>query len=412
MSNSINPDKLTNILLIVLMIMILILVVLVCVYAFIKLKSKQKKQKEEIELNKKDTNSDARKIAKEYIKESIFKFMEFDKVEDNMIIQKNGNRYLMAIECQGINYDLMSNAEKISVEEGFLQFLNTLRHPIQLYIQTRTVNLSDSINNYSKKVSDIKIKLDNMVANYNKKQETGGYPAEVMQREFYEITKQRNLYEYAKDVMQDTKRVSQNKNVLNKKYYIIIPCYPTDIESGNFDKEEIKNLAFSELYTKSQSIIRTLAACEISGRIMNSNELVDLLYVAYNRDEAEDYGIDKALKGGYYELYSTAPDVLDKKMRELNRQVEQKALILANEKVLQARSKKEQEIIQMEIEQEKKTRNRAKQILDENQQYIGAKTARRAKQMLDEEENTKEGGNGNVGQETTAKKRGRPSTTK
>ena len=197
-----------------------------------------------------------------------------------------------------------------------------------------------------------------------------------------------------------------------KKYYIIIPCYPADIESGNFDKEEIKNLAFSELYTKAQSIIRTLAACEISGRIMNSNELVDLLYVAYNRDEAEDYGIDKALRGGYYELYSTAPDVLDKRMIELNKQVEQKALMLANEKVLQARSKKEQQVIQMEIEKEEKTRRRAKQILDENQQYIGIRTAKRAKQILEEEENTKEGGNGNVGQETTTKKRGRPSTTK
>ncbi len=29
-----------------------------------------------------------KKIAKEYTKESIFKFMEFDKIEDNMIIQK------------------------------------------------------------------------------------------------------------------------------------------------------------------------------------------------------------------------------------------------------------------------------------------------------------------------------------
>ena len=30
-------------------------------------------------------------------------------------------------------------AEKIGVEEGFVQFLNTLRYPIQLYTQTRTV---------------------------------------------------------------------------------------------------------------------------------------------------------------------------------------------------------------------------------------------------------------------------------
>ena len=87
------------------------------------------KQTEEIKQNIKNSNSQN--------KQSIFNFMEFDTVRDNMIIQKNGARYLMVIECQGINYDLMSGVEKTSVEEGFVQFLNTLRHPVQIYIQTR-----------------------------------------------------------------------------------------------------------------------------------------------------------------------------------------------------------------------------------------------------------------------------------
>ena len=75
-----------------------------------------------------------------------------DTIEDNMIIRKNGSRYIMVVECQGINYDLMSGIEKNSVEQSFLQVLNTLRYPIQLYIQTRTVNLRNSINIYKQKV--------------------------------------------------------------------------------------------------------------------------------------------------------------------------------------------------------------------------------------------------------------------
>ncbi len=61
------------------------------------------------------------------INNQFFDFMEFNGVEDNMIVQKNGKRYIMVIECQGINYDLMSQMEKVGVEEGFQQFLNTLR---------------------------------------------------------------------------------------------------------------------------------------------------------------------------------------------------------------------------------------------------------------------------------------------
>ena len=42
-------------------------------------------------------------------------FMDFDRIEDNMIIQKKG-KFLMIVECQGINYDLMSDMEKVSVK--------------------------------------------------------------------------------------------------------------------------------------------------------------------------------------------------------------------------------------------------------------------------------------------------------
>ena len=37
------------------------------------------------------------------------------------------------------------SVEKVSVEQGFISFLNTLRHPIQIYIQTRTINLERSV---------------------------------------------------------------------------------------------------------------------------------------------------------------------------------------------------------------------------------------------------------------------------
>ena len=87
--------------------------------------------------------------------------------------------------------------------------------------------------------------------------------------------------------------------------------------------------------------MRTLAACSITGKILDSNELVDLLYVAYNRDESEVYGLDKAIDAGYDELYSTAPDVLDKKMRALDEKIEIEAFKKANEKVKTIRKRKD-----------------------------------------------------------------------
>ena len=89
-------------------------------------------------------------------------FMNFDTIVDNMIVQMGGKKFIMVVECQGINYDLMSEVEKNAVEEGFIQFLNTIRHPIQIYTQTRTVNLESSILAYKDKMREIEAKIYEM----------------------------------------------------------------------------------------------------------------------------------------------------------------------------------------------------------------------------------------------------------
>ena len=83
-------------------------------------------------------------------KEDVFDFMEFDEISDNMIIQNKGTRYTMMIQCKGINYDLMSDVEQLSVEEGFITFLNTLTSPIQLYVQAQNLDLKGTIKVYLK----------------------------------------------------------------------------------------------------------------------------------------------------------------------------------------------------------------------------------------------------------------------
>ena len=41
-------------------------------------------------------------------KEEINKLLDFDEIKDDMIIRKDGQQYIMAIQCKGINYDLLS----------------------------------------------------------------------------------------------------------------------------------------------------------------------------------------------------------------------------------------------------------------------------------------------------------------
>ena len=340
-------------------------------------------------------------------RQSIFNFMEFDTIKDNMIIQKNASRYLMVVQCQGINYDLMSGIEKTGVEEGFVQFLNTLRFPIQIYIQTRSINLESSLTGYREKVKEVETKLRNMQMRYSQMRESGEYSEEQLKRAFYEVTKQTNLYEYGKSVLQDTEKMSLNKNILSKQYYIILPYLASEAAGDDLDKKEIEGIAFSELYTRAQSLINSISICGVRGKILKSTELVELLYMAYNRDEAETFGLDKAVKAGYDEMYSTAPDVLNKKMKELDKIIEEKALKLANEKVDEAKSELEKQIEEKEYGMDDLISKMAKIIIEENEQYIGKKVKDKAIDKV-EQENTKEGGRTDGKKKTT---RGRKKAT-
>lgn len=372
---------------------ILAFVVIILTFIYMKMSIDEKNGTSQINKSNK-TNEEAKssKATQSYTTQSIFNFMEFDKIEDNMIIQKNGKRYLMAIECQGINYDLMSSVEKNSIESGFIQLLNTLRYPIQIYTQTRTINLENSLQNYRKRLEDIEHSLTSKENKYKQMQQSGKYTEKELNKQKMEIIKEKNLFDYGKDIIFNTERMSLNRNVLRKQYYIIVSYYASEAGNDLLGDDEIKNLAFSELYTRCQSIIRTLSACEIAGNILDSYELVDMLYNAYNRDEAETYGLEKALRAGYDELYTTAQDVLDKRMEALDEVIEQKALEQATMAVEEARSEKEKKVMKKEMTIEELAEQMAEMIIMENESYLGADIAEEAIKKVKKSSTKEKGG--------------------
>lgn len=387
-------DQKINALSYLLYFMIAILVILIIVWVVLALKERKgKKSKEKIKFEDNKSKGEKGKAITEYNKQSVFSFMEFDEIEDNMIIQKDGNRYLMVIECKGVNYDLMSGVEKTSVEQGFLQFLNTLRHPIQIYTQTRTVNLQGSINTYKNRVKEVQNALVKAEMDYRSRVNSGRYTPEELAKFRLEVVKQRNLYEYGLDIVKNTEQMSFNKNILTKQYYIIIPYYIEENENRNYDKTERKNIAFSELYTKAQSIISALYVCGINSKILDSTGLAELLYVAYNRDDSEVYDLNKVLNSGYEELYSTAPDVLDRKMRELDKKIAEDARRKANDAVFEATEENEKAKAVKEKEKniDKLIDDMAKLIIDENENFFGQEVTELAKEKIDKDNKEKGG---------------------
>ena len=181
----------------------------------------------------------------------------------------------------------------------------------------------------------------------------------------------------------------------NFRYYVIISYRPEEASANTYDAEELRNTAFSELSTKSQALIRTLTGCSVVGRILNSVELIELLYVAYNRDDSEIFGLEKAIEAGYEEIYSTSQDVFEKKRKVIDEQIKDKAIDLANNAIDKVKTKTK--IQKMAEEKEKKMDDlisqMAKMILEENKKVVGVELANNAINEIKEEEQKKRGGN-------------------
>ena len=270
-------------------------------------------------------------------KEDVFNFLEFDKILDNMIVQNDGTKFTMAIKCKGINYDLMSDMEQIAVEEGFITFLNTLRYPIQLYVQAQNIDLKAAINTYKKNAKGIEEEYDIINKQYTDILDQFDAKDEEIKKVEEQRARILNVYEYANDIINYVERLSLNKSLLQRNFYVLVSYYSSEITSAsNFTKEELINICYNELLTRAQSIISGLMACSVTGTILNSNEVADLLYNAYNRDDKGLLSVKEAIQSGFYRLYSTSEDVFYKKQEKMLEQINEEAELRALESVKKA----------------------------------------------------------------------------
>ena len=383
-------DSMIPILQILIFIIFLIMFALIGLYIYL-LKPKAKKEQEMVSVNEAEENEkDKDKKSENYgrfkgelTQESIYQFMEFDEIVDNMIVRKKGTQYVMILQCNGVNYDLMSEQEKISVEEGFVQFLNTLRFPIQLYIQSRTLNLRDIIATYKSRVDSLATEIDKLDSKIAQAKVQGNRA--LMEKLQFERKRKVNVLEYGINITDYVEKLSSNKNVLQQKTYVVVSYYSAEIGGGleNYSKEEIYNMCFSELYTRCQNIASALATSQITSNILDSEELAELLYIAYNRDEAEILQFSKALDSQYDSLYSTGKDVLQKKQEKLDKEINIDAIDIATDSILKADKMKQQEDLTRQLNKDQKVKERALELLDTYEDQLDPRVYKLAKKEVE-----------------------------
>lgn len=194
------------------------------------------------------------------------------EVRDNMVIMADGS-FRAAIACKSINFDLMSSREREGIEYSYQNFLNSLFHPVQVIIRSQRIDIGP----YIDKLIKVRQSQDNMLLN-------------VLMDDYINFI----------DIL------SQEANIMDKSFFVIVPYYP----SGDASSLVEKSKGFlNKLFARPQAVVTKIdaetyerAKTEIKNRVdgvmaglyqmgiqsvqLNTKELGELYYNFYNPDTA------------------------------------------------------------------------------------------------------------------------------
>lgn len=200
--------------------------------------------------------------------------LQIAEVRDGIVIMNDGS-FRSVIMAKSINFDLMSTQEQEAVEYSYQGFLNSLYFPIQIFIRSQKVDLSP----YIEKLDKIRTEHDNMLL------------ALLME----------DYIGYIGDLSQQT-------NIMDKKFYVVIPFFPVVdtqkaltqskkflgglgglLKKGDqhvvINEPDLEN-AKTELRNRVQAVLSGLQQCSVQGLPLDTQELIELYYDTYNPDTA------------------------------------------------------------------------------------------------------------------------------
>ena len=196
----------------------------------------------------------------------------FSEIRDDLVIMADGS-FRSVVVCKSINFDLMSASEREGVEFSYQNFLNSLNHPIQVLIRSQRVDIGPYIDGLATMRKD----QDNML-----------------------------LGLLMDDYISFINVVSQQANIMNKSFFIVIPYYPNGdsaslIEQGKgfFARlmarpkntiTRIDSVAYQkakdEIKNRTEGVMSGLFQLGVQCVQLNTKELGELYYNSYNPDTA------------------------------------------------------------------------------------------------------------------------------
>lgn len=202
----------------------------------------------------KKANAQSMIASEDTIEDSTQSLLPFEDVRDSMIHLGN-HQYRAILSCSSLNYQLKTEKEQDIIELSFQRFLNSLSFPISIYVQTRTMENERMLESLRKDTLSILEEFPKLEAYGD------AYFGEMA-----------DIYE----------TIGNNKE---KRKYVIIPFDEAATLTTSTDEEKYEYV-LQEMKNRIIIIKDGLEAIGITAKLLNTNDLLDLLYVSYHKDTA------------------------------------------------------------------------------------------------------------------------------
>lgn len=239
------------------------------------------------------------------------------------LIVKNGDSYVGAIEVYGVNYNLLSIDEKHVLEEVFQKTLNGLDYPIQIFVQSRKINLDSYNTLYKKRIEELSEMLKHEQTKFRRLTERHAdlSELEVARNDVQRVADQ---IKYGENVIDFINRFAASDDILDKKYFMITPYY---YDASAFNQKQTEDekyeTALNTVMNRLESILMSLKGANIDGKVLSGAELAELLYTSYNKPDADKYKLNNAIKSGFSNYIVTSRPVEFKQLDRDKEKIEE-----------------------------------------------------------------------------------------
>jgi len=210
------------------------------------------------------------KASKQKEATSTQRLLDVEAIKDGVIVLKDkGIRAV--IMCSSINFALMSEDEQKAKLFGYQDFLNSLNFPVQIVIQSKKLN----IKRYLLKVKE----AERLQENYSLKMETASYAefvaslvelANITTNHFYVVV------QYANPLH------TSDEGITDKIKNIFSPAKGVQAKLTTFEQDK------KELVLRMQTVLSGLQGIGVKAAVLDTEEIVELLYSVYNPTVAQN----------------------------------------------------------------------------------------------------------------------------